>query len=155
MSKDRGPRIFFPPPIIYVLGFTASLALDHYLPLGISIQSTLTEIIGSVVIMLGLLLIALGMGIFAKRKTGIVPIRPASELVIQGIYHYTRNPMYLGMLLLYLGGVLVLDSAWAVPLLIPMLLIIRYYVIAREERYLSQLFGAAYVQYCQTVRRWV
>ena len=72
-----------------------------------------------------------------------------------GPYCFTRNPLYLGLSLIYLGLGFAVDSLWIVALLIAVLVIVRFGVIAREERYLESKFGDAYRRYKGTVRRWL
>ena len=72
-----------------------------------------------------------------------------------GVYRFTRNPMYLAMALLYLGSALALDSVVALILLPPLLALVQVGVIAREERYLEEKFGEDYRRYRTSVRRWV
>lgn len=87
--------------------------------------------------------------------TSVVPVRPTTAIVVQGPYRFTRNPMYLGLLLLYLGV-----AGWfgfAGPLVLAPVLVwvISAYVIAREERYLERKFGGEYLRYKTQVRRWL
>ena len=87
--------------------------------------------------------------------TGIVPFDPATALVTGGLYRYTRNPMYLGMVLLLVGVAIALGSlgAW---LPIPVFVwIIQARFIVGEERFLEQTFGESYVAYKRGVRRWL
>jgi protein-S-isoprenylcysteine O-methyltransferase Ste14 len=75
--------------------------------------------------------------------------------VIAGPYQFTRNPMYVGLLLLAAGMGLWMNTWWVFALLMPTLLIIDRYVIAREEQYLERRFGCEYDAYKQRVRRWL
>jgi len=80
---------------------------------------------------------------------------PASRMVQHGPYRYTRNPMYLGMAVSYVGFSLVVNSAWPL-LLLPLALVGLYrLVIAVEERYLEATFGEEYLAYKKKVRRWL
>ena len=82
-------------------------------------------------------------------------MRPTTSLVFTGPYRWTRNPMYLAMLLLYIGIALLFDIVWALVLTpLVMLLVVRL-VIRREERYLEGKFGEEYRQYKGRVRRWI
>jgi protein-S-isoprenylcysteine O-methyltransferase Ste14 len=66
-----------------------------------------------------------------------------------------RNPIYVGMLLLYAGIGLAARSPWVLVLALPLVVILRYGVVAREETYLQQRFGDAYRDYKARVRRWL
>lgn len=93
--------------------------------------------------------------LFAKKKTGIAPWHPSTVLVTEGPYGFTRNPMYLGMALLYLGMSLAFGLLWAAAALVPVIVVIDRAVIQREEAYLARKHGAAYEAYRKRVRRWI
>ncbi|VAV86616.1 hypothetical protein MNBD_ALPHA06-2130, partial [hydrothermal vent metagenome] len=78
-----------------------------------------------------------------------------SELLVFGPYKFSRNPMYAGMALIYLGVVLILGSGLGLVLMLPLIWIMNRYVIAGEEAYLSRKFGSDYVEYQNKVRRWL
>jgi protein-S-isoprenylcysteine O-methyltransferase Ste14 len=98
---------------------------------------------------------AAALGRFRRAGTPVCTNRPTTALVTVGIYRRTRNPMYVALTLLYAGIALAADSFWALALLAPLLLLMRYGVIAREERYLAREFGARYLEYRAAVRRWL
>ena len=75
--------------------------------------------------------------------------------ITSGPFRFTRNPLYISLALVYAGIALTVGSAWALAFLVPVLGIIRYGVIAREERYLEGKFGPEYLRYKQSVRRWL
>lgn len=105
----------------------------------------------------GLFFCAAGVASFRRAKTTVNPLKPdaASSLVISGIYRYSRNPMYVGFVLLLLAWAAFLSSPWS---LLPVALYARYiqtFQIAPEERALQKLFGEDYRAYCQVVRRWL
>jgi len=81
--------------------------------------------------------------------------RPSSTLVTGGIHGWSRNPIYVGMFLLYAGIGLVVRSPWILILTLPLAITIRYGVVAREEAYLERRFGDAYRDYKTRVRRWL
>lgn len=83
------------------------------------------------------------------------PWLPSTAIVTDGIYGFTRNPMYLAMTLVYVAMSLAVDSIVALLLLPLVLLAIRHAVIGREERYLEAKFGDEYRHYKASVRRWL
>ena len=91
---------------------------------------------------------------FRKFRTAVLPHRPATVLVDTGIYAYTRNPMYTGLTVAYLGGVLLTGVLWVLILLPIVLTLLVTQVIRREERYLRTRFPEAYAAYCTRVGRW-
>ena len=81
--------------------------------------------------------------------------QPARVLVTTGIYRWTRNPIYLGFLLVYGGIGVATQSPWVLILTLPLAITVRYGVVAREEAYLERRFGDAYLDYKPRVRRWL
>jgi len=76
-------------------------------------------------------------------------------LVIWGPYRFTRNPMYVGMATLYVGGTLLLNDLWPLALLPVVITLVQRRVIAKEEAYLERTFGDVYRAYKARVRRWI
>ena len=80
---------------------------------------------------------------------------PTRALVTTGIHGWSRNPIYVGLFLVYGGIAIAMHSPWALILAVPLAVTIRYGVIAREEAYLEERFGDAYRDYKARVRRWL
>jgi protein-S-isoprenylcysteine O-methyltransferase Ste14 len=91
---------------------------------------------------------------FDRAGTNVNPRRPSTALVLHGPYRFTRNPMYLGMLIAVLGVGFAFRNIWALLLLPPFGLALHYLIIRREEAYLEAKFGDAYRAYRSRVRRW-
>jgi protein-S-isoprenylcysteine O-methyltransferase Ste14 len=85
----------------------------------------------------------------------MITIKAAASLQTKGVYQVSRNPMYLGLALLYLGFTCYFGNWWNVILFPLLLLIVQEFVIKREERYLKRRFGQQYDDYQQIVRRWL
>jgi protein-S-isoprenylcysteine O-methyltransferase Ste14 len=103
-------------------------------------------------------LIAMGAGMrFRRAKTTIDPLKPqaASSLVTAGIFRYTRNPMYLGLLFLLVAWAVLLSSPFALLGPVAFVTYISRFQIVPEERVLATLFGAEYAAYQSEVRRWL
>jgi protein-S-isoprenylcysteine O-methyltransferase Ste14 len=99
-------------------------------------------------------------GIWGERTlkrggTNVNPKQPTLAIVSDGPYRFTRNPLYLALVGLYLGISLAVGTAWPLVFLIPVLLVTHYGIIKREERYLAGKFGEPYVAYMKRVRRWI
>ena len=92
---------------------------------------------------------------FFRDRTTVIPNRPANALVFTGPYRYTRNPMYVALALLTAGMGLWLNTWWVFLLLVPVVVAIDRFVIAREEAYLRRRFGSEYDAFARRVRRWV
>ncbi len=145
------------PPILFLGALLLGVILSAIFPLGTDLASP-----SGGALALGLLLAGLGFALayvsaqnFRKAGTDFVPGRPATALVVTGPYRWTRNPIYVGFTLVYLGLSLVLTSVWVLLLLVPVLAILQWGVVQREEAYLGTRFGSAYTDYCARVRRWL
>jgi protein-S-isoprenylcysteine O-methyltransferase Ste14 len=153
-ERPDSPGVRVPPPVFYVLAVLVGYLLNRRWPLrisgGVSIQPLAWLLVG-----VWLALTVGSIGNFRRSRTSIVPIRPATTLVIAGPYRFTRNPMYVALAVLTVALGLFLDSWWPIVLLVPVLFVVRAFVIAPEEQYLERRFGADYVAYTQRVRRWL
>jgi protein-S-isoprenylcysteine O-methyltransferase Ste14 len=159
MSTDRGPGIRIPPPSIMLAVFLVGIWLDlsfvRIRLVGGSSSPRWLRITGWLLMAMGGALALWGVRTFRRSKTNVLPFRPATTVVSVGPYRYTRNPMYLGMALAYIGGALALNAGWPLLLLPVALLTLYLVVIRREEAYLARTFGDAYAEYRTRVRRWL
>ncbi len=146
-----------PVPWMYVLTFLVGVGLQYLVPLTIYAADVLLigRIVGIVLIAGGVLLAFSSLGIFRAAHTTTVPFERPSKLVTWGAYRFTRNPMYLGLALIYVGVAGVQTQIWPVILLLLLAIYIDRVVIPVEEARLREVFGEAYEQYCARVRRWV
>jgi protein-S-isoprenylcysteine O-methyltransferase Ste14 len=105
----------------------------------------------------GILIAVSGLLAFRRARTTASPLRPdkASSLVASGIYRYTRNPMYLGMLLVLVGWAVYLARPWALAVLPAFVIYMNRFQIGPEERVLDGIFGAEFAAYRRRVRRWL
>ena len=157
-ERPGNPGVRFPPPTLFVVGWLLGWALDAKVvrfPLDGDGATSPLVVGGTVVIVLGLGVIAAGLLTFFRARTAIMPHHAASRLVTHGPYRFTRNPMYVGMTLLYAGLALRTNMGWPLVLLPLVLLALVRLVIGREERYLASAFGAEYDDYRRRVRRWI
>jgi protein-S-isoprenylcysteine O-methyltransferase Ste14 len=113
-------------------------------------------------IALGLAALGLGVAVagvisFRRAKTTVSPLKPesASALVVSGIYRLTRNPMYLGMLVVLVGWAAFLANAVAFPVAASFVAYLNRFQIAPEERALATRFGPEFSAYSANVRRWL
>jgi protein-S-isoprenylcysteine O-methyltransferase Ste14 len=150
-AKDV-PGVIAPPPLVYLGGLLAGLALDRVWPIGAVGARPLA---GAALVALGAVLMALGIREFKKAGTDFKPYRPTTRIITSGPFRLSRNPLYLSLTLFYAGIALAAGSSWAFLFLAPVLAAIRYGVVAREERYLEAKFGAEYLRYKESVRRWL
>lgn len=154
MNPPKSPGIHFPPPFLYVALFLLGLLMNDLVPLT-PLPRAPSRTLSAVLLVPGLGLTLWSLWLFLRARTSPLPMRPATALVLSGPYRWTRNPMYLGMLLLYLGVALLFDVTWALLLVPAVVFLVGRLVIRREERYLEAKFGDDYRRYMGQVRRWI
>lgn len=115
----------------------------------------LLRVSGQMVVGVAMAAMAWAMLTFRRARTAIMPHHAASQLVTEGPYRYSRNPMYVCLVLIQAGLCLVYNTPWPLLLLPPVVLFVQYRVILREERYLAAAFGQQYLDYCSEVGRWL
>lgn len=150
------PALRIPPPLVAVIIGAAMWGARSLVPL-IEIPDTLRIAAATVI---GLLAVAVDLAAlfaFRRARTSIDPLRPAkaSTLLVSGIYRVTRNPMYLGLLLLLLAWTVYLSSVWLLLGPLVFILYMNRFQIAAEEQALSALFPEEYAAYRRRVRRWL
>jgi protein-S-isoprenylcysteine O-methyltransferase Ste14 len=143
------------PPFAWGLAFVVGLGLDWLYPLPFVPASVPSVWAGCAVFALGFALAIWAIATFRRAGTRVETYKPTSSIVATGPYRFTRNPIYVGMLLGQTGLAIGFDSLWLLVTLVPFYLVIRYGVVAREEAYLERKFGDAYLAYKVRVRRWV
>jgi protein-S-isoprenylcysteine O-methyltransferase Ste14 len=155
-------QVRLPPPLLYVGTLLIGFGIDWLLArsgsapasgLGLSPDFRLWA--GVALGVTGLAVLVSAAGLFRSVGTGLPPWTPTTEIVSGGIYRWTRNPMYVGMTLIFLALAIGLDSIGALLLLPVVMIVMQTQVIAREERYLESKFGEGYLQYKRRVRRWI
>jgi protein-S-isoprenylcysteine O-methyltransferase Ste14 len=153
------PGVKFPPPFLFIGGIAIAWLLETQVArirlAGGAASARPLHVAGIALVAVGLGLVFWGLYTFARVRTGIIPNRPATQIVEHGPYRFSRNPMYTGMSIAYLGGALILNSGWVIALLPLVMIAIYNLVIKREERYLSSAFPAEYGEYRRKVRRWL
>jgi protein-S-isoprenylcysteine O-methyltransferase Ste14 len=153
---SRGPRVYIPPPFFYVAFFMLAKFLQGRFPISaLPFGSPAAKFAGIALIAASLFFIFRSLRQFFASGNTVVLILPAKSLQTTGIYAITRNPMYLGLALVYLGAAGLAGSWWTLILFPVLVLIMQGYVIRREERYLAREFGAEYEAYRKRVRRWI
>lgn len=145
------------PTGLYIAGFLAGWGLHQLLEFYIDGDgaSTLQKAVGAAIIGGGVAMTWWGLSTFMRVRTGIMPDRPARQLVTFGPYRFSRNPMFVGFTAIYIGLASLLNLAWPLVLLPLVLGLLTLTVIRHEERYMRHEFGEQFVSYCGRVRRWL
>lgn len=155
VKKDH-PGVYIPPPILYVVIFLLGIFLQRKYPLPARLFSlTIAKVLGVLFIIITLVFLINSIRQFIVTRNTIVPIRPATSLQTTGIYAITRNPMYVGLLSLYIGLACMIGSWWNFILLPVVVVVVNVLVIRKEEKYLEREFGGEYREYRGKVRRWI
>ena len=155
-QAERGARVRFPPPLVYLLSIAVGLVVQYAaLSLRFGLPMAARIAAGAVVTVAGLALVASAFGLFRKSGQDPAPWKPTPSLVFEGPYRFTRNPMYVGMTAVQVGIGLFADSVWVVGLAAVSLLVVHAIAVLPEEKYLTEKFGAPYEQYLRRVRRYL
>jgi protein-S-isoprenylcysteine O-methyltransferase Ste14 len=150
------PRIWVPPPALFAAGLLAAWGLDRWIPMPIlSAGQPGASVAGWLLCGLGAGLSGWAMVTFGMERTPVLPLAPARTVVTRGPYRFSRNPIYLGLALIYAGVTLMLNTLWAL-LLLPVALVLLYFLVIQvEERHMRERFGDTYETYRRSVRRWL
>jgi protein-S-isoprenylcysteine O-methyltransferase Ste14 len=157
MPKEKNSmELKIPPLLLVVIAAALMWALSLVTPAfmisvpGASVLAVLLAVVGAAVISMGGL-------VFRRAKTTVDPLNPdrASALVVDGIYRYTRNPMYVGFAMLLVAWAVYLTNVAALLVVVLFVAYIDRFQIVPEERALSSAFGEAYAAYKASVRRWL
>jgi len=148
-------KINIPPPIVTLIFGLGLYVLAKYLPVG-DFTFFGQKILTYVVFGIGILIMGIALLQFFKKKTTTNPLHPekTSHLVTSGIFKYTRNPMYLGMLLFLIAFALKLGNAFNTILLAGFVYYMNHFQIRYEEEALHKHFGKEYKLYVKATRRW-
>jgi len=146
-----------PVPWVFILVYLVSVGVQQFLPIVIPSPDLawIIRIAGFVFVGVGIAVAFSAVGIFRKTKTTTVPHETPSTLVISGPYRFTRNPMYVGLTLIYLGVAGTRNEIWPVIVLPLLLAYINFLVIPVEEKNLHGVFGVEYQKYSERVGRWL
>src|SRR5688572_32867004 len=145
------------PPLLYLACLGLGFALDRLLPLPLA-HPELTSIgwaAGAALIAIGIAVMAAGIRNFSRADTPVPSNQPVRALVTTGIHGWSRNPICVGMLLLYAGIGVAARSPCILILALPLFIILRYGVVAREETYLERRFGDSHRDYKAHGRLWL
>ncbi len=153
-AKNDHPRVIALPPILYLVFLLIGLGLHLLWPVRV-VPGSVRFLAGGGLFVLGAILGTAAMREFRALGTNVEVYRPATALATGGPYRFSRNPMYVGLTLAYAGIGIAANTLSVLVLLIPLLALMRYGVIAREEAYLERKFEDAYRRYKASARRWL
>jgi protein-S-isoprenylcysteine O-methyltransferase Ste14 len=142
------------PPLVYGTAIVTGLLLElgwrlPYLP------RTIAALLGSFVVVVAVVIFLYSVRKFHTAGTPVPGNKPTAAIVRTGPYRFSRNPIYLAFSIFQLGIASWVNSLWLIGTLIAAIAVMASVVIPREERYLERRFGADYLDYKRSVRRWL
>ena len=157
-ENEHAAAVKFPPPILPLVTIVAGHLLGRFLPLfpDSALPTPERYWIGSLIAVAAVLvLVVLPFSQFQQSGQDPKPWTPTPEIVVAGAFKFTRNPMYLGMIVFCLGFAIILSDVWILILTPVCGWLIYHLAIRHEEDYLEEKFGESYRAYKATVRRWM
>lgn len=142
------------PPVVYLVSIAIGSLLEFAWPLPF-LPHALSTPLGILLVVAAVVLFFGSVGKFRAAGTPVPGNKPTTAIVQSGPYRFSRNPIYLAFSLLHLGIALWINSLWLIATLVAALGVMAYVVIPREEQYLERRFGAEYLTYKKSVRRWI
>lgn len=152
-SRAERPNRYPLPPLIFVASLALGYGLDALAPVALPAPA-LARLVGALLLGAGLALVLWASSTLARARTAILPHHPATRLVTTGPFAWSRNPIYLGevMLIAGLGGIQA-SLAYLVAAVV-LILAMTHFAIVREEQHLAARFGADWQAYASRVGRW-
>jgi protein-S-isoprenylcysteine O-methyltransferase Ste14 len=148
-------QVIIRPPLAWAFAIIAGFALNWLMPLPFVPAAVPAGWLGGAVFVVAFALAAWAITTMTRAGSNVPTNTPSTSIVDTGPYRFTRNPIYLGMMLGLVGLAIAFDSLWLLVTLVPFALVVRYGVVAREEAYLERKFGEVYRRYRARVRRWL
>jgi protein-S-isoprenylcysteine O-methyltransferase Ste14 len=156
-SRQGGAAVRVPPPLVFVVLIAAGLVVHfwvHRLPIGLALAPRL--VVGGLLVATGVAVGLIAIGDFKRSgRPNPLPWHPSPELLAQGPYRFSRNPMYLFETVQMIGIGIASNCAWVVVLAPVFLAIVHFTAVLPEERYLAETFGESYERYRAKVRRYL
>jgi protein-S-isoprenylcysteine O-methyltransferase Ste14 len=142
------------PPLVYLIALIAGIVMQMVMPIPF-LTRTLAMPLGALLVVIAMALFSYSVAKFRGAGTPVPARKPTTTIVRTGPYRFSRNPIYLAFSLFQLGIAIWIDSVWLLGTLVGAVALMHYVVIPREEQYLEREFGAQYLDYKASVRRWL
>ncbi len=154
-NKD-GAKVRFPPPLVFLAAIVLGVIVQHKaMPLSLVFARGLRLAAAVLILACGVSLVASARILFKRTGQNPIPWKPTPELILQGPYGFTRNPMYVGVTLFVIGLGLAVNNLWISLFAAPALLVVHFIAVLPEERYLAAKFGESYRSFLAQVRRYL
>ncbi len=142
------------PPLVYLVSLVTGSVIQFATPRPF-FPGVLAVPLGASLVAVAIVLFSYSVKTFRAAGTPVPARKPTTVIVRTGPYRFSRNPIYLAFSLLQLGIAIWVNSLWLIATLVAAVMLIHYVVIPREEQYLQRRFGAEYLDYKTSVRRWL
>lgn len=150
MSKEN-PIL---PPTYFIVSIILMLVLHFLVPI-VKFIGYPWNLQGIVPLALGVILNLIADAAFKKHGTTVKPFEESSTLVTAGVFRFSRNPMYFGMLLILIGIALFMGSLAPFLVIVAFGILMEMVFIKTEEKMLEEKFGGSWIAYKKQVRRWI
>jgi protein-S-isoprenylcysteine O-methyltransferase Ste14 len=155
LANEGGAQVRFPPPLVFLAAIVLGVIVRRVAVLSLPFAAGLRVTAGVLI-----LACAVSLGVsahiwFKRTAQSPIPWKPTPELILQGPYRFTRNPMYVGLTLFVIGVGFILNNVWISLFAAPALAAVHFIAVLPEERYLSEKFGESYQAFVARVRRYL
>lgn len=154
-SDEERASMPLPPPIYFIGCLVSGFLLEYIIPTRPDCGTWMPmAAFGGVLAAVSGLIALDAFRVMTKNRTPFDPGKPTTVIVREGVFRFSRNPLYLSLLLLLAGIGLMMSSAWLLAMVPVLLFLFHCFAVIPEERYLLQKFGTPYDDYLKSVRRW-
>jgi len=145
-----------PPPVIFFIFLILGYGANRIMPVDFIFSAWAVRLlVGMPILMISGIIALTATMVMMKSKTAINYNNPTTKFLLTGPFGFTRNPLYLSLLLAMFAIAVIANSLWYIIFLVIMFFVFNFGIVAREERYLAKNFGDEYIQYKRKVRRWI
>lgn len=149
------PEVSLHPPTVFFAGLLIGFILRVFLGGWLPLPRIAAEAAGGLLVIAAIILVVRAVSAFAETGETLPPATPSNELLTTGPFQWSRNPIYLAMVLVGVGFGLATLNLWMILTSVGTALLLNFFVIPQEEDYLMRRFGSDYAAYRAKVRRWI
>lgn len=153
--REDGPKVRLHPPSLLLFALVAGYVIRLFAGGRLPLPHAFAEGAGGLLILIALAIVMTSVSAFAEGGETLRPETPSRQLFTKGPYRYSRNPIYLAMMLFGVGLGIATSNIWIILTTALAGLVIHFFVILKEEDYLQDRFGEDYAAYRRQVRRWI